>query len=172
MNCPKCHIILHQKQLSEQLQGFHCPKCQGHWMPFENYLHWQQSKKVIPDYKKTSEVNDYREALICPVCGKIMRKYQTTCQLAFNLDRCSQCNGIWFDQYEWDKIIEAGLCRQLHFIFTAHWQKKLKREKSALSIHEDTLKKLGRDDTEKVTALKEWIKNHPQRQFILGYLID
>lgn len=87
--------------------------------------------------------------MLCPDCGRIVRRFKIWPNLEFYLDRCGGCNGIWFDQHEWEVFNEHWSVKNLNMFFTDEWQQKLKKKR----WHHDLVPCIWRD-LAKMTTIK------------------
>lgn len=108
----------------------------------------------------------------CPDCGHFMRSYLISSKIKFHLDRCNQCNGIWFDNKEWDALKAIDLHDELNQVFTIPWQRRIQNEISASKLRDMYLDRFGEDDYSKIKAIREWLLNNPNRNALIAYLKD
>ena len=115
MKCPICKAdTLGPTMLENDLPALICSRCAGIWIPSNLYRSWQQHvPSVGTDVRSTEKpidpTWDTRELKLCPDCGHIMARYKTFPGVDYYLDRCRNCNGIWFDKNEWDVLVERNL---------------------------------------------------------------
>jgi Zn-finger nucleic acid-binding protein len=174
VNCPVCkNIDLHSTSISQGLSASKCSNCSGHWLAFSDYLSWQQcSGKIDPQDDTNVQIDDTLDALICPCCTKILSKYRVNSTVAFVIDQCGTCSGIWLDQNEWVAITQENLAHKMHLIFTGHWQKNIKRKLSEKRKNEIYLNKFGEENFKRLNDIKLWLSEEVQYDAMLAYLND
>ena len=114
MNCPVCkNTPLQPTVLEQELKASSCDSCQGQWISAMDYWQWlDHHGETLPEKEPDSiplEVADHQKAKLCPECRRIMLRYKVGHGLAFTLDQCSSCNGIWFDVTS-GKHCVSGIC--------------------------------------------------------------
>lgn len=102
MNCPKCNIEMNTFK-SNDLNIQYCKSCKALWVKFpvlQKIGEMLNLKSSLINPADMEKVNVKENARICPDCGKNMDK------VYFNgiiVDKCSDCNGILFDNGELSK---------------------------------------------------------------------
>ena len=174
MKCPICKTdTLDPATLEGDLPAKSCSKCGGIWISSNVYLAWQPAHQGLaekPSDKPFDPVWDTKEFKLCPDCGHIMARYKTFPDVDYYLDRCGNCNGIWFDKNEWDALVERNLHGKLNEFFTHPWQAKLHQQEAANRMEEIYLSKFGKADYEHVKEVRAWLKDHAQRNMLLAFL--
>ena len=177
MKSPVCGTAkLGEIQFEAKLTALHCPRCNGHWIPSENYWQWiKEHGKALPEnpasFYSVPEA-DTQKALLCPECGRILQKYRLGPDIKFRLDHCGACGGVWFDRAEWEVLKDRCLHDHLHEFFTDAWQKKIRADQArerAIAIYRE---KFGPEDYEKILGLKNWIEAHPLKRALMDFLTD
>ena len=111
MTCPKCNKALTIRAIKD-VQVHECKGCGGIWFAHDELkqvkdridanLNWMDFEfwKHTDRFKVADEKND------CPACSRRMDvlEYDTT---GVEVDSCSHCRGVWLDQDELRKIIDA-----------------------------------------------------------------
>jgi Zn-finger nucleic acid-binding protein len=105
----------------------------------------------------------------CPDCGYLLTRYALGHGLAFSLDRCGRCNGVWFDKAEWKALESRGLHDNLREIFNPSWQSAVRAEERERRAAARLTEHLGSDATP-VREFAEWVATHPRRNEILAYV--
>ncbi|MBI4850701.1 MAG: zf-TFIIB domain-containing protein [Acidobacteria bacterium] len=102
MKCPKCNDANLMNVLG---QLDFCPVCQGTWFDKGETAKYFSFEEDIPNLaialstaKKTS--------LSCPRCSGELEEIKYTENSDLLLDRCTGCNGLWFDAEEVDKLMQ------------------------------------------------------------------
>ena len=181
MHCPNCkEPILQRVLLPGDLPAYECKQCRGAWLSSNEYLVWLGGKlpaeangpPKAPELPAGWKVVESSQARICPECGRFLRRYPVWPDTAFFLDRCTHCNGIWFDMDEWQVLQAQQLYNRLNLIFTKPWQHKLRREEMQHRMEKLYLERFGAQDYAEVQRIKAWLAHHPQRSSLLAYLLE
>jgi len=178
MKCPVCKTEeLGLCPLESNLISGHCDKCGGNWIPLSEYWKWrEQRKEGLPASEgQTIPPNPVTSALIaklCPECNKILIKYRVGHGANFSLDQCGDCGGVWLDKDEWEALKARSLHNDIHLIFTAPWQDKVRSQESRRAQEELYRKKFGDEDFNEIQRMKGWIDRHPLKEEILAYLMS
>lgn len=176
--CPTCKISLNQVLLETNLPGYRCPDCTGIWISSNEFLAWLPPQEpssiteITIDGDLPLPVVDNREALLCPDCDRFLRRFKIWPDLQFHLDRCSHCQGIWFDRNEWETLKLKNLHRQVHLFFTDVWQQKLRNEVMRRRLAKMYSDKWGAETYQIIKDMRAWLNQHPQRDSLLAYLTD
>ena len=179
-NCPLCKASLNPILLESNLPAYNCPQCHGLWISSNEYLAWVAPHYVLSiaevDIESTFTtpypIADNRGAIFCPDCGRFLRRYQIWPNLAFYLDRCSHCQGIWFDANEWQTLEAQQLHNKINIFFTEVWQQKLRSEEMKCRFANMYLEKFGADDYRRIGQIRAWLQSHAQGYSLLAYLTD
>src|SRR5512137_2824484 len=98
--CPVCEVQLNRILLEQNLPAYSCTSCDGIWISSNEYLAWlgPQSRSTVEKSDIEGDIPlpvvDNRKALLCPDCGRFLRRFKIWPDIEFNLDRCGGCNGI------------------------------------------------------------------------------
>jgi Zn-finger nucleic acid-binding protein len=179
-NCPMCeNAVLLRSTFDGDLPINECESCGGTWLRANEYAVWLRTQEIGFDgvlkaagLRLTHQIKDSNQAAVCPDCGHFLRPYQVGSKVDFHLDRCSHCNGVWFDKHELDVLKAAGLGDEINLIFTKPWQEKVQDEIAADRLAEMYLERFGTDDYERIKGIREWLGHHPNRNTLLAYLLD
>lgn len=168
-------VTLVPVQLEPKLTAYQCPKSQGYWIPLQSYMRWfkQQGHQVNPlpqDYMQHCDDDSSRPALFCPESGCLLQRFRVGHGLSFRIDRSSVTGGVWLDAGEWEALKSQNLHEEMHHIFTASYQKKLRAEELEQTVQQTFEAKLGQADYEKVIEFKKWMHEHPRSGEILSFL--
>ena len=179
-NCPACkNVVLEPSIIESSLPIMICNSCGGYWLRINEYALWLKSQ--TPGYfdeQKTREASklfpvvESGNAVICPDCGRFLRKYRVGSTIGFHLDRCSNCNGVWLDRNEWQSLKMADLHDEINQIFTQPWQQHIQHETTAGKLDAMYLERFGESDYKKIREIREWIQKHPNRNALLAFLMD
>ncbi len=124
MYCPKCKTVDLKVQNYEGIEIDKCPKCKGIWLD-------EGELKPIVDTKEQSFSHEFikesienafagipmeerKNQIPCPKCGKDMRPVNYNYSSGIVLDRCPG-HGMWFDANELEGVQING----------EHWTKEL-----------------------------------------------
>ncbi len=177
MRCPTCpeRSDLGTTQLEPHLAAHTCTRCAGQWLRAASYWKWralggtaaaEEGGQETPDI----EVRDRSGLLQCPECRHILGRYQVGARVPFTVDRCRNCEGVWFDAEEWRALRAGDLHRQLHEIFTDDWQERIRAELRKEREEEQWERQLGPADHRRMRHVKAWIDAHPKRSELYAYL--
>jgi Zn-finger nucleic acid-binding protein len=174
MNCPACKIqVLTLTDLENGLPAYRCEKCSGTWLMSNEYLRWvkNQPQETGRELDASPSLNlDVPIAKTCPNCGHFMLRFEILPDGALIVDRCSNCNGIWFDPREWEALTARGLHTRINEFFTRSWQDKLKSIESHNKLDALYREKLGEMDYQKVKDIREWIRKNPHQAMLFAFL--
>ena len=126
LRCPKCGSglmtvtirkrpeyggeILHEAQITGQIEVDQCLTCHGIWFDAEELDHYLSEKLFLLRSPKTS---DYRkldaQQADCPKCKKPMRKDILPKWRTVIADLCDHCGGIWLDCTEIEKLSNSAI---------------------------------------------------------------
>jgi Zn-finger nucleic acid-binding protein len=176
MKCPVCKThSLAPVTLLDHLPAAQCANCHGNWIAANLYMAWLRAQGGdLPErsgqtsFDPTWEAHDFK---VCPDCGHMLRRFKIFPEVDFFLDRCSNCNGIWFEAHEWDALVERNLHDNLNDFFTRPWQDRLQAAETHRHLENLYRHKLGEQDYEKIQAVRAWLQDHDQRSMLLAYLL-
>lgn len=176
-NCPVCKTThLHSVLIEQALPVLFCGSCEGVWLRANEYARWLRSQTPGSfDESKASEyspVTEGKSARVCPDCGHFLRNYKVGAKVKFHIDRCNHCNGVWLDKNEWEALKAADLHDEINKIFTSPWQQRIVDESTAGKLDMLYLEKFGAADYEKIKEIREWLRDHPNRNMLLAFLMD
>lgn len=183
MRCPKESTTeLVPNSLAENLAVQCCPSCQGNWLPFHSYQHWQSLNaglEAIPDEVLPLLLEtDYRptpldgRAGLCPECGAYLKRSRLNLKdSSFYVERCPLCSGLWCDRGEWEIFKALGLHIQIPIVFKPDWQANVRSLEQAERHRLATIEKLGPTLASRVFELGDLLKAHPHGDFGVAYLM-
>jgi Zn-finger nucleic acid-binding protein len=178
MNCPVCDKgTLHSLESKEPPQRLVCGKCGGQWIKSYQYWKWLKAygenlPEKPPEEGLDLPVTDSKKAKLCPECGHFLTRNKVGHGIDFHIDRCQTCGGIWFDKNEWEILKSRNLHDDVHFIFSAAWQNRIRQEEQQELYEERVETLLGPQDYERVRAFKSWAAEHSKRNTIMAYLAN
>ncbi len=178
--CPICTQPLQLTFLQDELPVHACAQGHGLWLTPNEYLLWLRTQLQYQQIMPTSleieapasvPVTESEKAKICPDCGRLLRRYKVWPDIQFFLDRCNTCNGVWFDQNEWDILKEHKVHDEINLIFTQPWQEKI-RELESRHFFEKMYRDRFGDEYAEVKRIRAWLDAHPLRTTVLAFLLD
>ena len=179
-HCPLCSTPLNRTLLEANLPAFSCSNCHGLWVSANEYLTWLAPNFSYPlpeidlahEFDTPYPVADNNKAILCPDCGRFLRRFQIWPNRKFHLDRCSSCNGIWFDRNEWQTLQAQNLHKQINIFFTEAWQEKLRGKEMQQRFENMYVELFGQEDYEKIKSIRHWLAEHPNGNRLTAYLTD
>jgi len=160
--------------LEEELSAYKCTETDGIFITTTAYFSWilKQPERLphLPLDKASEElVADSSDVKICPESGQIMLRYRVGHKFNFHIDR-SPSGSLWLDQGEWEALRERQLHDEIHLVFTAPWQDRIREEKK-LEFERDLLvEKLGSNIVDQLDELRGVLNQHSFKCMALAYL--
>lgn len=175
--CPVCQTAtLNEITLETDLPAWQCHTCHGLWISANDYLVWLKTLADEPQHEpvvnEAALPGDSHKAVICPDCGHILRRYKIWPNVSFHLDRCATCNGVWFDQHEWDALKIRGWHKQVNAFFTRAWQENIREEEVRARLDKMYEERFGAEDYGRIREIRQWLTEHPKGIYLLAYLTD
>jgi len=173
MKCTSCkNGHLAPSYIEGLFRAHTCSSCGGNWILIEDYMYWKEKN---PEYqfseKAQVEIEDTKNALLCPITGTIMHKYRFTHDSLHRLDYSPKVGGVWLDKGEWEFLKQANLAGSLNAIFTEQWQKNIRENSAKMTFTEIYRAKFGEADYAKVKEIRKWLDNHRLKADIRSYLL-
>lgn len=176
MKCPSCKSSsLDWLNLEPDLPARGCSSCEGAWIARISYDAWRAKQPGDAPAKPAHaeiDVTDVRHAKLCPQCSQLMQKYHVSHDLAFYLDYCPSCGGIWLDRNEWAALRAQNLHDNLHQMVSKQWQADIQRQSVKNTVEDMFRQRLGDAAYRKTTEFRTWLANHDKKSLILAYLSD
>ena len=174
--CPLCsQSELTPVKLSYDLPALGCMNCGGVLLSLILYSDWRERHpNELPPTSRTEspanpQVEDTKNALLCPKCRGFMTKYKMRADASNVLDLCAHCDEVWFDRGEWSQVEDLALSGQLSRVFTQKWQTDLRKAEVNQRAEKRYQEQLGEDYAE-LAALRERLRDHPKAKEILAFL--
>ena len=166
---------LMHKELEPGLSVYECPSSGGVWIPLQSFLDWrerrgEQAVSLPKGYAPVFADDSGNPALICPESGRLLIRYRVGHGLGFHVDRSPATGGVWLDRGEWDALKSHGLHRELHLVFTASYQRRIRSASYNDRLEQTFAARIGAPDLERVLQFKDWLLAHPRRRDIWCYL--
>lgn len=115
-------------QICQTLELYQCSKCRGTWLPFSSL--GEALRELAPRVLGAGADRDALTAAVarvqsrwegdhetmnvapkllvsCPQCRAPMGKLRSRAKKFVLYDRCEACRGLWFDQGELERIVQA-----------------------------------------------------------------
>ncbi len=159
MNCPKCKDIILKFKISNF--PYSCPKCGGLWLESDSLGKLQELSDYTSGGHSTPE-HDSRTGL-CPQGHGILTRAKVEAEHSFFLEKCSKCNGIWFDKGEWQKVSESHIHKNLRNLWSFVWQQKQKSEKKKQQMISINKQALGDELYKAIMELADKLREHPEK---------
>jgi len=177
MNCPVCKdSIPSADRIESNLVALKCPRCEGHWISSYQYWRWRDSMREplpeLPPAEPAPTEADTQHALLCPECGRILRKYAVGRGVSFRIDQCGHCRGLWLDAGEWEALRAAGLHTDVHKIFTEVWQRAIRQGESREHLDAVYRARFGDDAYAELQRFRAWLDEQGTREAMLTFLAD
>jgi len=178
--CPACKTkYLKSAQFEDSLPVLTCSSCGGSWLRANEYSFWLRTQNagsfdesIVREVSERFPVTESNKAAICPDCGHFLRKYKIGAKIDFHLDRCNNCNGVWFDRNEWESLKAADLHDEINKVFTKPWQQHIADEETTYKMDSIFSEKLGETDYQKIKEINKWLEENPNRNVLIAFLID
>lgn len=180
MQCPKDRKTpLVANTLAENLPVQSCPDCKGTWIRSTDYEAWQaaQPQAALPQELPAVLDVDFvqspfdTKAALCPECQHYLARAKVGLATPFYVERCPNCAGIWCDRGEWDVLEKLGLHTTIERLFSSEWQARVREKAQADQERQATIAKLGPELAAQVFELAEALKQHPNGDFGVAYLM-
>ena len=172
--CPSCRQgNLQYNRLNDSLLCQTCDHCGGHWILLADYLRWQATAALQPSEVSDAviEAEDSKQALICPLSGKLMLKYRISSRTTHRLDLSPAANAIWLDKGEWELLKQEGLAGRLNSIFTDPWQRQIREQSARDTFTALYRRQFGDDGYQRLHDFRAWLDGQDKRAEMLAYLL-
>jgi len=162
--------------LDQGLMAHQCADSGGHYITAACYMRWLQSQPArLPQVPAATDEEHAPEepetARMCPETETIMMRCRVGHGFSFSVDR-SITGGLWLDGGEWDTLRERNFHDEIHLIFTAPWQKRV-RDERAQAVYETRLESvIGAELLGQLKFLRAELADHPDRAMAIAYLTN
>ena len=176
MDCPVDRGALRRAELDSGLPAFECSRCDGRWVRFGDFLGWRERQPgEVPETPSHDSVAVTPEPSPtgprrCADCGHLLTRYRVGHGVAFALDQCGRCNGVWLDAGEWEALRGRGLHDNLHQVFGPGWQHGVRTEEQRRATEAQFERQLAAPDFARTREFGAWLAEHPRRSEVLAYL--
>lgn len=125
MNCPKCSNTALMNLLG---QLDFCPSCQGTWFDKGETAKYFSLDQDIPDLAASLTTAE-KKGLSCPRCSSELAELKYDVSSDLLLDRCTECEGLWFDAEEVDKLMKMENDKEDSLTRMAKIKAKLRKDR-------------------------------------------
>ncbi len=99
--CPKCTDYAELAPVTVEDGGAsvtieRCPKCRGAWLDWDELGPAHQLRAIVPGLSSGASVMRDHQSGNCPACSPSRALVRVDVN-AFGVDRCGECEGMWFD---------------------------------------------------------------------------
>lgn len=173
MKCTSCKQgELIPSFIDGQFRAHTCSNCSGNWILIEDYVAWKERNPQYSfDENTQCELDETKQALLCPVTGTIMRKIRLSTTTEHRIDYSASVGGVWLDKGEWELLKEEGLAGSLNVILTAHWQRNIRINSTKDNFSEIYKDKFGNESYDKVKELRKWLYQQPNKADLRAYIL-
>jgi hypothetical protein len=106
--CPRCQKeTLSQFNTSEGVVVDFCEECHGIWFDKDELARYIELSTDIPELEEMQK-GARKTDLYCPKCDGFLEELPFSSKTAILIDRCQQCEGIFFDAGELMKAEKAS----------------------------------------------------------------
>ena len=173
MKCTSCKQgDLLPSFIDGQFRAHTCNNCEGNWILIEDYVAWKErNPQYAFDENTQCEIDESKQALLCPVTGAIMRKFRLSTTIEHRIDYSANVGGVWLDKGEWELLKDEGLAGSLNAVLTAHWQRNIRLNSTKDNFTEIYKDKFGQDSYNKVKELRDWLSLQPNKADLRAYIL-
>lgn len=109
MQCPKCETVLLTSTIVSQISVDRCDECGGIWFDDQELIPLlRQNPHLLRPLRGAS---DTRQLTLkkgkCPRDASMLLRVYSHRNQQVVLDSCPQCQGVWLDGGEFDKLLNA-----------------------------------------------------------------
>lgn len=175
MKCPCCSTILEADTPLPQLATHRCPQGHGVWLGLNTFRDWlRRTQTPAAEGDATpvtgSIIEDSATVLPCPDCGRMLHKYRLSDGLSNRIDRCIHCQGVWFDQGEWDLLVQQGRLLELLDILSDRGQREIRNADTRARTAERYRQRFGDETWGELQRIKAWLSTQEQRSEMWAFL--
>ena len=173
MECTSCKQgELIPSFIEGQFRAHTCSKCSGNWILIEDYVAWKERNPEFSfDENLQYDIDESKQAILCPVTGTIMRKFRLSTATEHRIDYSASVGGVWLDKGEWELLKKERLAGSLNTVLTAHWQRNIRTNSTKENFAEIYQDKFGAEAYSKIKALREWLYQQPNKADLRAYML-
>jgi Zn-finger nucleic acid-binding protein len=183
VKCPKDrNSEMVEAVLSGGLYVYQCPTTRGNWIPRAEYDAWLSGQWLEPldlldlvqrlrmvYFQPSSEDT---KAALCPETGHILVRAKVQTPAPFYVERSAQSGGIWLDSGEWEVLESVGLSTHIDDLFSLDWQAAVRAAQLLDRQRQAIIDKLGPTVALQIFELADVLKDHPNGDFGVAYLMQ
>jgi Zn-finger nucleic acid-binding protein len=171
LTCPKCRTI-RLKSPSSGTPVLRCYACHGMWVTLEEAQALATGGTLLdPVSLLPQKASGDAIAGVCPKGHGILIRARVELEESFYLERCGQCQGLWFDAGDWAKLASSHLIHHLKDLWDPDWQRRM-REERAEERHRSRLRELlGPELFRRLDAVMKDLERHPRRTDAAAYIM-
>jgi Zn-finger nucleic acid-binding protein len=172
MLCPICRTAtLGPEHLEPELPVDQCSNCRGTWITAARFFGFASGVSGQTLAIASADPGpDSPEMKLCPACQKFMHYYSVGHGVAFGIDKCNTCGGVWLNVGEWAALKARGLHLKVHAISSDIWQAAVAREIRDRAEEDAMRKRLGAADYAELRRVAGWLEGHAHRTEIWAHL--
>src|SRR3954471_19817253 len=107
MNCPRCSTAM-QEVLAEGVLIDFCRSCKGTWLDKGEARFFSANPEAVDRALAADMIGAKPSPIACPRCkGKMT--VGGVFEESYQLDRCNDCSGVWFDAKELSRLRDRTL---------------------------------------------------------------
>jgi len=149
-----------------------CSSCEGNWILIEDYVAWKERHPEYEfDARINCEIDETKQALLCPVTGSIMRKLRLSNTTEHRIDYSASVGGVWLDKGEWELLKQEKLAGSLNAVLTAYWQRNVRMNSTKDNFVEIYKDKFGEEHYQKIKEIRAWLSSQPNKHDLKAYLL-
>lgn len=173
MRCPGCKgANLNPSFLDDLFRTHTCKDCGGSWLLIEDYVTWKErNPEYTLSHDASFEVEDTKQAMLCPISGTVMQKFRISHDSEHHLDYSAGVGGVWLDRGEWEYLKEHGLAGSLNKLFTSQWQKTIRTNSARIKFSDIYKEKFGEETYAKAKEIRKWLSGHPCKPDLRSYIL-
>ena len=173
MKCTSCKLgELNPSFIEGQFRAHTCSNCNGNWILIEDYVAWKERNPQFSfDEDLQCEIDETKQAILCPVTGTIMRKLRLSTNTEHRIDYSASVGGVWLDKGEWELLKNENLAGSLNAVLTAHWQRNIRINSTKENFAEIYQDKFGEETYQKLKEFRNWLENQEHKSDLRAYLL-
>jgi len=115
---------------------------------------------------------DVHDALVgvCPYSHGILTRAAAPFDVGFHLEQCPTCQGVWFDQGEFEVVYSFKMLRLLSSLWDPVHQAQHDQSEDQSDALEQVRERLGDELFNRITQLADDLRNHPFSADAMAYL--
>jgi Zn-finger nucleic acid-binding protein len=159
--CPKCKSIELSAPDPRASRLLRCPSCHGTWLPKDEARLEAVGALLSNDSTiRPAQGGDSRTGL-CPEGHGILIRARVDIADPFHLERCAECQGIWFDKGEWNALARGHLLADLDHLWDPAWRQRARARRAEVGFADGLKSNLGRPIFESIETLATALRDHP-----------